>query len=208
MKQVFYGFLALLSLLLLFIGYTTKKDNFWLDWERDVPSKYTVAELEKPFKDLKLWPVYYHSLKEVTLLNATELKSGVELRYDIEPKGKEWKRFELYASAVEVSMENPNSKKMSFKLKEDSKKKLTAIFDDFEWEITITEASDEFKKRGFQSMIHGHARAHTDHWRGRFFGTLSPRILMNQVFYVDLVKLSQYEAQLEALKENKEPQFQ
>jgi hypothetical protein len=180
------------------------RDNFWINWSREVPSRHTPEQLSRAMTDLQLWPIYHHSLKSATILNGTELKTSSEIRFDIEPKGKEWKRFELYAQAEAIEP----GKRMKFRLVGDSKKKITTIFDDFEWEISVTESSPELKARGFPSLITGKARAHTAHWRGRIFGTVSPRILMNQVFYVDLVKLGTFESQIESAKSNHEPSYQ
>ena len=184
--------------------FAAQREDFWLDWSREVPSKLSTAELGTALSDLKLWPVYHHSLKSATLLNTLTLQTGSELRLNIEPLGKEWKRFELLTDPAEI---NPG-KKMKFHLKGDSKKKISTIFDDFEWEVAVEEASPELKAKGFQSIVVGKARAHTNHWRGRLFGTISPRILMNQVYYVDLVKLASYTSQIETSKLNQSPTFQ
>ena len=69
-------------------------------------------------------------------------------------------------------------------------------------------SAPELRAKGFPSVAYGNAVAHTSHWRGRVFGTLTPRILMNQVYYVDLVKLGTFDRQKEAAQNNLEPSFQ
>ena len=204
MKRTLLCILAVFVLTIVAAIVTAQRADFWLDWQREVPSKMTTAELAAAIGDLKQWPIFNHSLKSVTLVNTLALETGSELRFEIEPKGKEWKRFELYADALAVTP----GKSYRFRLKDDSKKRLTTIFDDYEWTLDVSEASPELAARGFRSVVRGTAHAHTASWRGRLFGAWSPRILMNQVYTVDLVKLGTFPAQAEAARLNQEPVYQ
>jgi hypothetical protein len=53
-----------------------------------------------------------------------------------------------------------------------------------EWQI-------DFEAKEGGAMIHAQEMAHTRYWKSRFFGRIAERILMNQVFYPDIIKLSQ-----------------
>ncbi|RYZ67357.1 MAG: hypothetical protein EOP09_11165 [Proteobacteria bacterium] len=191
------------------VVYTAVRPNFKIDWSRTVPSTLPEATLAQALDDPKIWPIYYHSLKSVRFETQegkpTEtIAVGNRIYYSVEPKGKEWKRFELIG---EVSKYEPG-KHLSVKLVGDTKKKLTTVFEEYEWSLTVSEANLDLKSKGFKSMAVGTAEAITATWRGRVFGSLFSRILMNQVYYVDLVKLGTLDLQKEAAQNNLEPKFQ
>lgn len=190
----------LLAFAIFFLGFTVwtaSLDDFEIVWHRDVPSAHTPEELGQALEDLELWPVFHHSLKSASL-------EGETIRYEIEPFKKEWKRFEMTGKVTE----RIPGRKLAVELQEDSTGRLTRLFDGYRWSVEIEEAPAEIQARGFKTLIRGTAVAHTANWRGRLFGKLSPRILMNQVFYVDLVKFGTLARQIEAKKENLAPSFQ
>ncbi len=185
------------------------RPNFEIDWARVVPSELPVSTLAAALDDPKLWPIYYHSLKSVRFETPTgqateSIAVGNRVFYSVEPKGKEWKRFELTGEIAEYIP----GKKLRVKLVDDSKKKITTVFEDYEWELSVGEPSADIRSKGFTSVASGAARATTATWRGRVFGSLFSRILMNQVYYVDLVKLGTFDRQKEAAQNNLEPKFQ
>jgi hypothetical protein len=208
--STFFGFLILCG----FISYwASNRPNFEIRWDRNVPSTHTVEELSAALEDLSIWPVFHHSLKEAFVLedptqNQTQgskiLKNGSTLLYKIEPPTRPWKRFDMQG----LITEHVPGKKLSLKLTDDSTQRLTRLFDTFDWSIEILPASEDLKARGYHSVIRGETHARTAHWRGRLFGTVSPNILMNQVYYVDLVKLGTLSRQVEAAKENLAPSYQ
>jgi len=189
--------IALLVFVAGFIAWTSSLKDFEITWHRDVPSLHTPEELGAALDDLETWPVFHHSLKSATL------EDGV-VKYEIEPLKKEWKRFEMIGKVTE----RVPGKKLSIELESDSTGRLTRLFDAYRWTVEIEAAPPELQARGQKSVIRGTAVAHTANWRGRLFGKVSPRILMNQVFYVDLVKFGTLARQVEAKKENLAPSFQ
>ncbi len=206
----FFGFLIFCG----FVSYwAANRPNFDIQWDRNVPSTHTVEELSAALEDLTVWPVFHHSLKEAFVLENTAqdptqgtkvLKSGKTLLYKIEPMTRPWKRFDMQG----LITEHVPGKKLALKLTDDSTKRLTRLFDTFDWSIEILPADEDLKRRGYQSVIRGETHARTAHWRGRLFGKISPNILMNQVYYVDLVKMGTLTRQLEAAKENLAPSYQ
>lgn len=206
MLSTFFGFLILCGLISI---WASNRPNFETRWERNVPSLHTVEELGQALENLDEWPVFHHSLKEAFVLDADgteskKLKIHSQLVYKIEPATKQWKRFVMQGEILDYEP----GKKLSVRLSEDSTHRLTNLFDFYEWSLEILPATEAMKARGFKSMIHGESQAHTSHWRGRLFGTVSPKILMNQVYYVDLVKMGTLSRQVEAVKENLPPSYQ
>jgi len=207
--STFFGFLILCGIIAFF---ASNRPDFEIRWERNVPSTHTVEELGAALDDLELWPVFHHSLKEAFVTDPDSqsseptriLKQGSILHYKIEPPTRQWNRFEMQGLITEYIP----GKKLSLKLAGDSAKRLTRLFDAFDWSIEILPATEELKARGYKSIVHGETHAHTAHWRGRLFATVSPGILMNQVYYVDLVKLETITRQVEAAKENLPPSYQ
>jgi len=202
----FFGFLILCGLVAI---WASNRPNFEIRWDRNVPSTHTVEELGQALENLEEWPIFHHSLKEALVTDpdgseSKTLKLHSHLVYKIEPPTKQWKRFVMQGEIQEYEP----GKKLSVRLSDDSTHRLTNLFDLFEWRLEILPATDAMKARGFNSIIRGETHARTSHWRGRLFGTISPKILMNQMYYVDLVKMGTLSRQVEAVKENLPPSYQ
>ncbi len=75
---------------------------------------------------------------------------------------------------------------------------LIRLFDHLEWRLDFF-PSPQGKEGG---VIHASAIAHTRHWRSRFFGRIAEKIVMNQIFYPDLVKLAELKQPFSDLEES------
>ena len=91
------------------------------------------------------------------------------------------KKFDLTVQVLEYK----RGRFLHLKVLSDSSGRLTQVFDRIEWTVEIQ------PKPNGGSLIRGTAVAHTCHWRSRLFGKLTERIVMNQVFYPNLMKLSE-----------------
>lgn len=224
---------ALFGSILLVCVLASRGPNFDVTWERHVPSTQTPAEIGTALDDLKMWPVYYHGLKEVKFgakegtseaalssqpskpqtdpvaqTKSPRLSSGDILEIKIEQVQKEWKRFSL---TTRVNQYEPG-KFISFELLGDSKDKITQMFSDLAWDVRVgpidPSTTQTPKTAHYKSLITGTAHARTANWRGRMFGRIAPKILMNQVYMIDLVKLGTLERQAAAKKDNLPPSYQ
>lgn len=167
---------------LLFLARGPEQD---LTFYRVVPSEIQVDRLERNILATTRWPQWFHALEKVTFLPATQttLALGCILNLRIDSHKAFKKPFDL---EFEVTEFDP-SHKIVLKLLKDSSGKLTRLFDRLEWRLEWE--PEPSKNSRYKSRVTGVVTAHTQHWKGRFFGRISEKILMNQVFYPDLVKL-------------------
>ncbi|MBC7692550.1 MAG: hypothetical protein H7222_12365 [Methylotenera sp.] len=208
--------LGLTLLFLAYCGYLISKPDSDVTFVRNVPSTLTPQALGKSVALLQDWPLWHHEMTSAELLdgrgqpysrrdqmlNASSQGGLVLLK--IENPQKQWKRFELTAKIVEYRPDQL----IHLKLLRDSKNKITQLFDTLEWKIEFlpldpADASPRNKGKDI-TLVRGTVIGHTDHWRGRLFCGLTPRIIMNQVLNADLVKLATVDQEL-ALKAQAEP---
>jgi hypothetical protein len=203
--------LAVLVLFLGYCGYLASQPNHDIVFVRNVPSNLNASFLGKSIAELRDWPLWHHMMVSAQLVDQRgqpysakdqvldpQSKGGIIL-LKIENPNKQWKRFELMAEVLEYQ---PN-RLIRLKLLKDSKEKITKIFDTLEWTIELLPPSEPSRHQSApQTTIRGTVIAHTDHWRGRVFGGLTPRIIMNQVFYADLVKFATLDKELDLRAHN------
>ncbi len=191
-KPVFFkfGMIGLFTFSLLFIA--AHEPNLDLQFLREVPSSVEPSRLARNLESTHRWPQWFHSLESAQIKtsqpeslngkfeNFSEIRKGSRVLLHFDPKKALKAPFDLTA---EISEYIPG-KKLSLKIIEDSTHRLTRILDQIEWSVEILPGP-----KG--SLIRGTATAHTLHWRSRLFGRLSQRILMNQIYYPDLMKLAE-----------------
>ncbi len=174
-----------------------------LQFTRDVPSKASIEKLGAQVSDLSKWPEWFFSLKEVQTVSATgdvlpkeqqKLFEGARLKLSIEPKKKQWKRFQITAL---VEAYRPNDY-LRLRILGDSKGKLSELFENLVWQINLlpSPALTDVPARAKDgtpnlTLIRGQVAARGISWRSKIFGTVTPRILMAQVFYPDLIRLAE-----------------
>ena len=172
---------------------------------RDVPTSLDAKILDQAMSTIANWPTWHHMLEEAKIIDLRGLEypakdqvltRGELIKFKIENPQKQWKRFELVAELVEYEPR----KKVHLRLLKDSTNRITHLFSTLEWTVELMP-----NPSGQGTLIRGTAIAHTNHWRGRLFGIMAPRILMNQVFYPDLVKLGAVDQELEARRLGKTP---
>jgi len=186
-KKSFKKSLMILFLIsILWTAWAVQRPNQELHFTREVVSELSPERLDRNIASVTRWPQWFHSLSEVTVLPSGTLPSqpipnSIQRSIQVGDllKLKMTKPFELTARVLEYI---PNQK-MKLAILADSSGKMTRIFDQLTWSI-------ELMPHPKGSVIRGEATAHTCHWRSRMLGDVAEKILMNQVFYPNLIKLS------------------
>lgn len=169
------GSLALLS------SWLARGPDFDLEFNREVATQATTAQVDAALRDLREWPHWFHSLASARVLLASgadggfEVTSGEDIALEIDPMKGERRKYTLHARVLEYVP----AKKLSLRVTYDSKHQLTELFNRLDWTVELN-----------PGFVQGSAHAHTSHWRSRFFGRVAEIVLMNQVFYPDLFKLA------------------
>lgn len=176
----FYGgFLVLLlgTLTLGFVAVANGPDKM-IRHERRVPSPAEAARLGQELGNPEGWTNWFHSLIEVQF--TPPFHAGSTLKLIVDSRKNPWSRFELRVKVTEFEP----GRRLKLSILEDSKGKITALFDRLEWTVAIEPA-----EKG--SIITGITEAHTRNWRARLFGTIAKNILLHQAYYPNLIKLAE-----------------
>lgn len=190
----FYGRLSVGVLAALFLGFAieTRTPDLDLSFARDIPTPLTPERLDKNISSVARWPQWFFSLAKVTLVDSPNLKlvskqndsslieKGSILKLEINPHKFMSKPFELTAEVMEYQSFHT----LRLNILDDSSGRMTRLFDHIEWQF-------DFEATQGGAMIHARELAHTRHWKSRLFGRIAERILMNQIFYPDIIKLSE-----------------
>lgn len=188
--SLFISFIGL-GFFLLWIAFASPDQE--LLFERKVPVFSHLSMAQDQLSDLSQWPKWFHSLESAKRIDSESqtLEAGSKILLQINPKRSFKKKFQIL---VEIISHDPRQF-VKIKVLRDSTGRLKKLFDVLEWEISIDSSNSEStQRRSFgpiAGQVTGKARAHTHHWKSRLFGTLSRKILMNQVYYPDLFRLAQ-----------------
>jgi hypothetical protein len=156
-----------------------------LQFLREVPSQLDPERIDRNISAVSRWPQWFYSTADVQIQNPDKnaphlIQPGSLLTIQIDPHKGERKRFQMKAEVLEYQPQ----KEIRMKILSDSSGRLTHAFDDIEWSIHL-------QPQGTGTLIQGKVRVHTKHWRSRLFGKISEKILLNQIFYPNLVKLAE-----------------
>jgi hypothetical protein len=151
-----------------------------LHFIREVSSPLSTQWIDRNLASPLRWPGWFFSLREAKILDQAPLQAGSTLEFFIDPKKVKWKQFQIRLKVINYIP----GRLLKLTILEDSSQRLTQLFSHLDWTI-------ELIPQGQGTLIRGSATAKTHHWRSRLFGRLAQRILMNQVFYPDLIKLAQ-----------------
>jgi hypothetical protein len=177
--------LILLVASLLFVGFAVQSPDQDLHFTREIISDLPPERLDRNLSSLSRWPQWFHSLTQANVVSSqsqlgSALQTGDVLKLNIDPKKGMSKAFELTARVTEYKP----GQKISLAILDDSTGRLTRIFDKVIWTI-------ELKSHPKGTLIFGEATAHTCHWRSRLLGKMAEKILLNQIFYPNLIQLAQ-----------------
>ena len=176
----FFGgfFVLVLGSALLLLAAAANGPDQELHFFREVPSKMSPDWLDRNVSAPSRWSQWFYSLAKAEV--ETPLKEGAIVKLSMDPGKGLRKQFELTAKVLGYSPQHW----LELEIIGDSTGRLTKVFDHLEWRIELVPTPTG-------SLIRGTAKAHTCHWRSRMLGKFAERIVMNQVFYPDLMKLSQ-----------------
>ncbi len=160
--------------------YLARTPDETLVLDRKLRSRLTPERIDRNLSSTTRWSQWFSSLAQVQ--GPAEVKIGTVVTLKIDPKKGQRKRFELQAQVLDYVP----ARLLRLRITDDTSGRLTRLFDNLEWTIEI-----EPTAKG--SSIRGIAQAHTRHWRSRLFGRLAEKILMNQVFYPNLIQLADRE---------------
>ncbi|MFZ9594862.1 MAG: hypothetical protein ACO3A2_02165 [Bdellovibrionia bacterium] len=179
--------LSVLGLMFAILGVLAQGPDFTLNWDRTIPSRLPLEALERNFDSVTRWPNWFFSLEKVTVAQGVQpvdpgrIGKDCILRLHIRPKRAFSPSFELKAHVIQ----HVPHQKMALQILEDSSGRLTQLFEQIQWEVELKQ-----NEQG-KTFVQGKASAQTRNWRARLFGRLMGKALMNQIFYPDLIKLSE-----------------
>ena len=157
--------------------FLSRSPDVTLTLDRRLRSSLTPDRIDRNVASPSRWTQWFYSLAQV--VGPESLQKGALLTLKIDPKKGQKKKFELQAEVIDYIP----SRLLHLKITDDSSGRITHLFDHLEWKLEI-----EPTEKG--SILRGSAMAHTHHWRARFFGRMAEKILMNQVFYPNLIQLA------------------
>jgi hypothetical protein len=155
-----------------------------LHFEREVPTSLPAETLGESIGSVSNWPEWFYSVfkaERVDLMGrplataSQTAEKGALIRLEIRPhKGERRGSFELL---VEITEHVPQ-KLIAMRLVQDGSGRINKVVEGLEWRIEL-----------LGDKIRGTATARTRHWRSRVIGALSERVLMNQLFYPNVMAL-------------------
>jgi len=156
-----------------------------LSFERRIPSALPPERIQRSIESPMRWPQWFHSLGSASIVDlpqdgVNEIREGQLVILNVDPNKGPRRRFSLTA---QVSEYQPG-RVLELQVLKDSSGRLTRMFDDLRWKIQI-----EPKDSG--SILRGTVTAHTAHWKSRLFGRIAEKIILHQVFYPNLIQLSE-----------------
>jgi hypothetical protein len=163
--------------------------SFDVTFTRDVPSKLSPEYLDKVFQQLPTWHLWFFSASKADEVDfrgypyapvAQKLETHGLIRMQINPHRGESRKFEITLLVEEYVPQ----KRLKLRIMSDSKGRLTRLFDPLEWTL-------ELIPHGTGTIIHAVENGRAVSWRSKLFAKIIPSIFMNQVFYPNLIVLSQ-----------------
>ena len=161
--------------------YLANGPDFQLRLTREIASDLEASRIDRNLAATNRWPQWFNALQAVEgqQQNPSSLTAGDLLTLVIQSKKGLREPFRLTAEVMEYTPE----KILHLKILSDSSGRIFKLFDQLEWKIQLIES-----QKG--TLIQGTATATTRHWKSRLFGKLSEKIIMNQLFYPNLIQLS------------------
>jgi hypothetical protein len=196
------GTLATLALGSLVALIAAQGENFEVRFSREVPSSLPPTQIQDAVESVLSWHQWHYITVEARMIDIRDavyadadqgLMEGARIRFIVEPKQMKHRRFQLIA-AVERYVPG---KELSLRLVKDSTGRITELFSELRWTLRFEPGTPQGApglkpaEKASGTLIIGELSGTTAHWRSRLFGRLSPRILMHQLFYPNLVALAE-----------------
>jgi hypothetical protein len=176
--------LSFLILTAIFIGasiYFANGPEVRLQLTREIHSDLSRSRIDRNLSATNRWPQWFNALQKVESAqkDPQQLTPGDILTLVMQSKKGLRSPFQLTAEVIEYVPE----KILHLKILTDSSEKIFKLFDELEWKVELWETQNG-------TIIKGTATAHTRNWRSRLLGKFSEKIIMNQLFYPNLIQLS------------------
>jgi hypothetical protein len=184
------GLLGFVTAFLVLCWWEARLPDESLTFVRESTSQLSMKELSSKLEILPKWKDWFHNVREAQIVDSQNhplprseqmAHTGALLEIQIDP-GKGSHR--VFTLAGKITRFEPG-KVLEIQILDDSSGKITKLFDQLSWKIELTPSAD-----GKTIQIVGTEIAHTSHWRSRLFGRLAPRVLLNQLFYPNILILS------------------
>lgn len=184
------GALGFVTAFLLFCWWEARLPDETLTFDRQVTSKLTYSDVSQKLENVTEWKNWFHDAREVQILDSQnhplpkeeqKAHTGAHLEIQINPGKGTHRHFQI---AARITRFEPG-KLLELEILDDSSGKIIKLFDHLTWRIELAQGAENQ-----QVLISGTEIAHTSHWRSRLFGRIAPRVLLNQVFYPDLMVLA------------------
>lgn len=181
------GLLALTALFAAYCGYVVSRPDHDLEFSREVPTSLPLHTIHQSIWSVSNWNKWFYNVvkaERVDILGRTlplakqSLEKGALVRLEVHPrKGQSRGSFDLL---VEISEFVPE-KVVEIRLVRDGSGRIDKIVEKLVWRIELE-----------PGRVRGLGTARTRHWRARLFAAISPRVLMNQLFYPDVMALGEF----------------
>jgi len=184
------GTLGFITALLFFFWWEARLPNQTLTFTREASTALSLSQLAPKFEDVSQWKTWFYTVKDVQVVDSQnhplpkeqqKAHDGALLEIQIDPGKGSRHRFQL---AARIRHFEPG-RLLEIEVLDDSAGKITRLFDQLSWRIELVQDSSSPKLQ-----ILGTETAHTAHWRSRLFGRVAPRVIMNQLFYPNLLILA------------------
>lgn len=162
-----------------------------VSFTREVPTLLPLETLSRSIEAITNWPEWFFNAGKIERVDASgrsfptseqKVQKGALVRIEILPhRGEHRGGFDILVTVREYVP----GKLLDLEVLSDQSGRIIKLFDHLEWKIELARESSGI-------VIRGTELARTRHWRSRLFAALSPRILLNQVFYPDLMALGQF----------------
>jgi hypothetical protein len=187
--------LAILGVLAAGGVYLGTRPDFDVTFVREVPTRVPLDTVDLSIFSISNWPRWFHTVAKAERMDLAgrpfptvdqSVQPGALIRLEIEPHpGEKRGSFVLVMQVGEYVPKHL----ITMHLVGDRSGRIVKLFDRLEWKIELVPAPAGSPE---PLLIRGTETAHTTHWRARLFGAIASRILMNQLFYPDLMALGEF----------------
>jgi hypothetical protein len=185
------GLLVLiLGSLIIYISALSGGPDVDLEFVREVKSELPAATISKSVHHIINWPKWHHMATDAKSYDIRgfpispyehELARGEEIELTIIPKGQTWKTFTMVLKVLDYKP----GQFIELAMIRESTGKIMKLLSQMRWRIEWVAESEK------STRIRAVVQARTASWRSRLFDKIARRMMMNQVFWVDLNALAE-----------------